>query len=199
MFLKVVIISHLKLQKNDREWSVRGKGSGIDWDLMQSHEITSYARFVYYECVMTLNCKVFWVNPFGWERGPTTGEVRWDEVRSSRVLRSPFGACIRRPNPLQSSFLLYTFWSTDRPLRSPDSLIEPKEQRTLDCWIFWGYSLLTDTEIKLVRHCWIWSDNWPGGILQTVAGCQPYLWLQLGLCTNMLLSLRHSANTSPPM
>lgn len=39
----------------------------------------------------------------------------------------------------------------------------------------------------------------PGGILQTVAGCQPYRWLQLGLWTKMALSLRHSANTSPPM
>jgi len=39
----------------------------------------------------------------------------------------------------------------------------------------------------------------PGGILHTVAGCQPYLWLQLGDWTNTALSLRHSANTSPPM
>lgn len=39
----------------------------------------------------------------------------------------------------------------------------------------------------------------PGGILHTVAGCQPYLWLQLGLCTKIALSLRHSAKTSPPM
>lgn len=28
----------------------------------------------------------------------------------------------------------------------------------------------------------------PGGILHTVAGCQPYLWLQLGLCTKIALS-----------
>lgn len=39
----------------------------------------------------------------------------------------------------------------------------------------------------------------PGGILHTVAGCQPYRWLQFGLWTKMALSLRHSANTSPPM
>lgn len=52
-----------------------------------------------------------------------------------------------------------------------------------------------------------WANSWllkifklhPGGILQTVAGCQPYLWLQLGLWTNILLSLKHSANTSPPI
>lgn len=39
----------------------------------------------------------------------------------------------------------------------------------------------------------------PGGILHTVAGCQPYRWLQFGLWTKIALSLRHSANTSPPM
>lgn len=39
----------------------------------------------------------------------------------------------------------------------------------------------------------------PGGILHTVAGCQPYLWLQLGLWTKIALSLKHSAKTSPPM
>lgn len=38
-----------------------------------------------------------------------------------------------------------------------------------------------------------------GGILHTVAGCQPYRWLQFGLWTKMALSLKHSANTSPPM
>ena len=38
----------------------------------------------------------------------------------------------------------------------------------------------------------------PGGILQTVAGCQPYLWLQFGLCTKIAESDKHSAKTSPP-
>lgn len=39
----------------------------------------------------------------------------------------------------------------------------------------------------------------PGGILQTVAGCHPYCWLQFGDCTKIEVSERHSANTSPPI
>ncbi len=58
---------------------------------------------------------------------------------------------------------------------------------------------------KLFMATWIFATNLtrsfkaiPGGILQTVAGCQPYCWLQLGDCTNRAESERHSANTSPP-
>ena len=36
------------------------------------------------------------------------------------------------------------------------------------------------------------------GILQTVVGWKPWWWLQFRLCTNIALSLRHSAYTSPP-
>ena len=60
-----------------------------------------------------------------------------------------------------------------------------------------------------------WLTDWPkkvanswllnilrlhaGGILQTVAGCQPKSLLELGDWTNIDVSERFSANTSPPM
>lgn len=52
---------------------------------------------------------------------------------------------------------------------------------------------------KKAKYLVLNMKNIPGGILQTVAGCHPYLWLQLGDCTKILESLRHSAKTSPPI
>lgn len=78
-------------------------------------------------------------------------------------------------------------------------------------WVWVGVGVGVGGQEDSARHrrrsslCWLDECQLqgavlrPGGILQTVAGCQPYRWLQLGLWTKMALSLRHSAKTSPPM
>lgn len=73
---------------------------------------------------------------------------------------------------------------------------------TLDPQLLWLLWVLEVLEVlgMLCVLCVLRSGIFrPGGILQTVAGCQPYRWLQFGLWTKMALSLRHSAKTSPPM
>ncbi len=116
--------------------------------------------------------------------------------------------CTRLPSLWQNSCEWCTSWSTDIQPQSPGSPTEPAVPQTPGYWRSSGYSLRK--RISLHHNGWCkfldstednkkWVNLLPGGILQTVAGCQPYLWLQLGLWTKMALSLRHSANTSPPI
>ena len=143
-----------------------------------------------------------------------TEEDHSDEALSSKECSSPSVSDTRLPNPeiLFRKYLTHWFsylhkrHANGAHSRQRVNCLEPVIDRLwqLRCELlivenFQITPWINQSEVSTVSNWPIRREYLPGGILQTVAGCHPYRWLQFGDWTKIDDSDWHSANTSPPM